>query len=88
VWHASVGRASPDICRTAALIALLGVGNPMLGQWEENGFLKGGRAYHVRRRLSEEEARLVGPVKDIRGTPEYYLRLRKVAHRLPSGYSE
>jgi hypothetical protein len=46
--------------------ALDGVGNRSLGQWEEWS----GYAYHIRRRLSYNEAILVGPVIDVRGTPE------------------
>jgi hypothetical protein len=88
VWHASVSGYSASSNRTAALLALLGVGDVLAGQWEENGFEQGGIAYHIRRRLSASEAAQVGPVIDIRGTPEAARRLRLVAHLLPPGYSE
>lgn len=70
VWHASaaptrfaLGEAT---LRERALAALLGVGDTLRGEWYEWS----GRVYHVRRRLTEEEERLVGPVVDVRGTPE------------------
>jgi hypothetical protein len=84
VWHASVAGGAKDTCRTLALLALNGVGDVDAGQWEEDGNL----AYHIRRRLSASEAVNVGPVIDIRGTPEAALRLRRVAHLLPPGYTE
>jgi hypothetical protein len=64
--------------------ALVGVGDPILGEWSEWT----GRAVHVRRRLSEVEATQVGPVVDVRGTEEALRRLRPVAHLLPAGWSE
>lgn len=88
VWHASVAGGLPDECRTLALLALAQVGDVDVGQWEENGFEHNGIAFHIRRRLSEREAQIVGPVRDIRGTPEAAVRLRRVAHRLPAGYTE
>jgi hypothetical protein len=67
VWHAScAGKGSRTTLRSAALVALSGVGRSETGQWEEWT----GRAFHVRRRLSPDEEQLVGPVVDIRGTPE------------------
>ena len=45
---------------------LNGVGDPTLGEWQEWT----GRAFHLRRRLNAREARQVGPVVDVRGTPE------------------
>jgi hypothetical protein len=45
---------------------LSGVGDPSLGEWREWT----GRAFHIRRRLTQAEQRRTGPVLDIRGTPE------------------
>jgi len=61
-----------------ALKALHGVGDPSLGEWHEWT----GVAYHVRRRLSEVEMPMVGPVLDIRGTPEAMERLKAIADEL------
>jgi hypothetical protein len=66
VWHASVSGFSRQACRYKALQALDGVGDEKLGQWEEIGE----KAVHVRRRLTDDEAKMVGGVRDIRGTQE------------------
>ena len=71
-----------DALRQQALKLLEGVGDPMRGQWVEYG----DRAYHLRRRLSEREALRVGPVVDVRGTPEQELRWRAIRKHLPVGY--
>lgn len=88
VWHASVASRglplSMGVLRRQALMALDGFGDESLGQWEEEG----GIAYHIRRRLSTAEAATVGPLRDIRGTPEVARRLAPVRHLLPQGYSE
>jgi hypothetical protein len=52
---------------------LRGVGDPSLGEWWESGR----DALHCRRRLSALEQAQVGPVVDVRGTPE--ARRRAVA---------
>src|ERR1043165_3464171 len=79
VWHVSVAR--PGVAIPATLEAecrrqLAGVGDPSLGEWPEWT----GRAFHLRRRLSAREQRGVGPVEDIRRTPE----ARQRAERLGS----
>lgn len=52
-------------------------GDASLGEWREwTGF-----AMHIRRRLSESEQREVGPVADIRRTPEAAWRARKLGQR-------
>jgi hypothetical protein len=71
VWHASA--SSPDTCRRDTLRdfvlkALYGVGREEF-QWEEDRTSETG-VYHVRRRLTDAEAQITGPVKDIRGTQE------------------
>ncbi len=56
-----------------------GVGDESLGQWEEETV----NAYHIRRRLSTDEARVTGPAVDVRDTPEFDRRLAIVRHRFP-----
>ena len=46
--------------------ALDGLGDATTGEWREWT----GNAYHIRRRLSEAEQAEVGPVADVRRTPE------------------
>ena len=58
---------------------LAGVGDSSLGEWSEWT----GRAYHLRRRLTDSEAALVGPVKDVRGTWEAEKRAKAVARFCP-----
>ena len=90
MWHASISFGRPssrnDRRRSPAIAerALQGVGARGLGEWREEG----DKAYHLRRRLSDEEADEVGPVIDIRGTDEAKQRLVGVAHMLPWGWSE
>ena len=58
---------------------LNGVGSPLAGEWEERGDV----AFHLRRRLShKEEALIVPPVIDIRGTPEAWERVDRVRAEL------
>jgi hypothetical protein len=88
VWHASAApykstfSPSKHELRALALKALEGVGDASLGQWEEWT----GKAFHVRRRLSAEEQKDVGPVVDVRGTQEAFeraIRARKIAPYIP-----
>lgn len=51
--------------------ALAGVGDKTRGEWEDWT----GKAFHVRRRLSEAEEEFVGPAIDIRGTAEARSRI-------------
>jgi hypothetical protein len=95
VWHASVaprpgvsvagldplGRA---LLESRARDLLEGVGDAKRGEWVEVS----ARAIHVRRRLSADEERLVGPAIDIRGTPEVEQRLCAVRAILPKGWKE
>lgn len=60
--------------------ALVGVGDVDLGQWEDFT----GYAFHLRRRLSEAEAELVGDVVDVRGTPEALRRFEVMKPFLPA----
>lgn len=88
MWHVSTASQRLFLSERAllnvALAELAGVGDADLGEWIELG----GRAVHVRRRLSAEEEALVGPVIDIRGTAEAAERLWKVAKLLPIRYRE
>jgi hypothetical protein len=78
VWHVSVqdqvGGLTEAMVRGAAYDLLKGYGDAMAGEWTEMP----GRTFHLRRRLSEGEAELVGPVVDVRGTPEAARRLLAV----------
>jgi hypothetical protein len=91
VWHASAAMdpryafyevvdREGILCATAGA-ALAGVGDPAAGEWREWT----GRAYHLRRRLTADEAALVGPVVDVRGTPEGDRRLGLIAPYVPPG---
>ena len=82
VWHASAatrgGIPIPEILEREALRQLAGVGDPMLGEWREWT----GRAFHIRRRLTEAEQQRTGPVADIRRTPEALRRAVAIGARL------
>jgi hypothetical protein len=57
---------------------LEGVGDARLGEWREWT----GKAFHIRRRLSEAEQEPVGPVMDIRGTQEAVMRASRLGPML------
>jgi len=87
VWHSSAAAGipwAPEALGRLARKELEGVGDPSAGEWEEWT----GKAFHLRRRLTADEARTTGPVVDVRGTPEEAARLAPVAHFLPAWYSE
>jgi hypothetical protein len=52
VWHASASAINETTAWAMAERALLGVGDPLLGEWRERG-QRG--VMHVRRRLSDAE---------------------------------
>lgn len=80
VWHASVGRIQDEYAREAmARRILAGVGDSALGEWVE----RGRPILHIRRRLSDAESAVVGPVLDIRGTAEAETRMRVMRLYLP-----
>lgn len=83
MWHTSVSGfgLSIDTLRSKALRVLEGVGDPTLGQWEEIGI----KAFHLRRRLTDEEAQRVGGVCDIRGTVEAQQQFDRMRQYLWSG---
>lgn len=79
MWHASVAPArgaqyGNDTLRKIAIQALAGVGDAAAGEWEEIGAV----AFHLRRRLTEAEALLVGPVIDVRGTRDGQHRCARI----------
>jgi hypothetical protein len=79
VWHVSVaGSVIKTVLEREAGRQLLGVGDASLGEWREWT----GKAFHIRRRLSEREQRTVGPVEDIRRSDEARMRAGRVADRL------
>jgi hypothetical protein len=73
-----VGR---DMLRRYAQEALAGVGDESQ-EWEEWT----GYAFHLRRRLTSQEDAFVGPVVDVRGTPEGKRRLARLRRILPAQY--
>jgi hypothetical protein len=79
VWHASVSRGDAISRRLIALEVLRGIGNADDGEWWEVG----GIADHLRRRLSAEEARVIGPVIDVRTTAEGARRFAAMRPYLP-----
>ena len=67
----------PELEREA-LRQLSGVGDASLGEWREWT----GRAFHVRRRLSDREQGRTGPAADIRRTEEAWTRAVAVTNWL------
>ena len=86
MWHVSTAFQQRHYDRRELLAfayeALGTLGDGDLGEWVEYG----ASAVHIRRRLSPEEEALVGPVLDIRGTPEHATRAWAVAKLLPKFY--
>ena len=75
VWHASVaGSILKAVLEREAERQLLGVGDASAGEWREWT----GKAFHIRRRLSDREQRSVGPVEDIRGSDEARMRASRL----------
>ena len=88
MWHASSANHRPEVCRHHAHAALEGVGAEGVGQWIEDNTASRG-AYHLRRRISEAEAKEIGDFAnpcDIRGTPDAKRRLLAVKRYLPVGW--
>lgn len=67
-----------------ALRCLSGVGDAAAGEWREIGE----KAVHLRRRLTVDEAALVGGVVDVRGTAEAMRRFNRMQRHLPVGCTE
>jgi len=65
------------MCEARARAELEGYGDAALGEWVEwTGVL------HLRRRLTPAEAAPIGPVLDVRGTPEALTRFQALPARL------
>lgn len=82
MWHVSIAPRSPyvgrTLCEQRAVVELSGLGDPTLGEWREWT----GAAFHIRRRLTPTEQLRVGPVVDIRRTPEAHRRAAALGDRL------
>lgn len=82
VWHASAQHLDgPAASLAACREALDGVGDATLGEWIEEG--QRAPIMHLKRRVSEAEADLVGGIRDIRGTPELKRRARELLRAAP-----
>lgn len=85
VWHASAASTGAltgigrEYLESKAREALDGVGDASAGEWIEWT----GIAFHLRRRLTTEEATTVGPVVDVRGTEEARRRMKDAWLDLP-----
>lgn len=84
MWHVSVAHKNLAKRRELAEQALYGVGDASLGQWRDAR----GKAYHIRRRMTEDEQAIAGSPNDIRNTVEAEGRARAVALHLPPGLAE
>ena len=69
-----MGNVPDEHLEDLAFTILEGVGDESLGTW----FQMSPGIFHLRRRLSADEASLIGPVVDVRGTPEAARRLLAV----------
>lgn len=90
VWHASIKPRAAMSARAVRKLAdrvLAGVGDARLGEWEQSRLAEGG-AFHLRRRLSVDEAARVGPVVDVRCTAEARDRARSLGPRLAHAPAE
>lgn len=68
--------------RDAAYELLDGYGDAQAGEWTEDR----PRAFHLRRRLTLEEAKNIGPAVDCRRTPEAMKRFSAMKAILPEFY--
>ena len=60
-----------DLLEIFARRALKGVGDAQLGEWVNRRQDASKKFLHIRRRLTEEEAEIIGPVIDVRGTARH-----------------
>lgn len=86
MWHASAAplpqfnhKIGKHRLKAIALKALASVGDASLGEWYEWT----GRAYHIRRRLTQDEQSHVGDAVDVRGTSESLRRIERVKSVAP-----
>ena len=86
MWHASAGSLTLTRMRLEAHARRMirGVGDSRLGEWvdRERTTSEGIAVVHVRRRLTRAEQARVGPVRDIRGTPEVRRRATTISRQL------
>jgi hypothetical protein len=66
------------LLRQVALRHLVGVGD-RTHEWDEWS----GYAYHIRRRLTDDEQNVIGPAIDLRGTSEARERFESIKDALP-----
>lgn len=59
------------ICRHT----LRGVGDATLGEWAEVSHKPDSTVVHLRRRTTDAEAKVIGPLRDIRNTQEARIRI-------------
>lgn len=67
------------ILEDAARDLLDGYGDAELGEWTEEG----PRAFHLRRRLNEEEKISVGEAMDLRNDPSAFARWIRIRNQIP-----
>ena len=81
MWHASAASTMSNEYHLSKVTRrmLRGVGDRDLGEWSKAKELEYMTVVHLRRRLSENEARMVGDVRDIRGTFEELKRVKAVS---------
>ena len=93
MWHTSVSASRRSyfthrLLEMYARRALKGVGDAQLGEWVERRRDHSMNFLHIRRRLTEEEAEIVGPVIDVRGTARHEEAARKAAGRTGMSWEE
>ena len=84
MWHASAASRvlNFELLHLMVQKMLRRVGDAKLGEWVARSTTGDGlRVVHLRRRLTAAEAKKVGPVRDIRGTPERDRRLAATVRR-------
>ena len=77
-----------DLLEIFARRALKGVGDAHLGEWVHRRQDGSKKFLHIRRRLTEEEAEIVGPVIDVRGTARHEEAARKAAGRMRMSWQQ
>ena len=86
MWHASAGSLvlTREDLEAHARRMIRGVGDASLGEWveRERTTPEGIAVVHVRRRLTPAEQARVGPVRDIRGTPELRSRATIISRQI------
>ena len=90
VWHVMLSAPGSDKMPEHSAAELFldepPVGNFETGQWYDKGGTSTAPCLHVRRRLTEAEVQVSGPVEDVRGTPRATQRWQDVREYLPPGF--